>query len=259
MAEAGRTPGTLNVLRRCASPPGARQRSLVLALAAAVVLSACGGGDSELLQPLIDLSGPQYRGQEISPERIAELERALARYQDEIEETVRRQGELSVFYKSLGVAYLEEGMFGLAAETLMKAAAIDATNPVLFYFIGVASAQQALASIDDGVQAAHHAAAEQAYARAIDIDPTYVDALYALAVLYLYEMDRAPDAEGYIDRVLAAEPGNIDAMFVRAALMATTGRPERAIDQYQIIISSSSSEERRERARQNSNELEARR
>lgn len=247
-------------LKRCGRRSEAwRPLGRRLAAAATLLLAACGGGDSELLQPLIDLSGPQYRGQEITPERIAELEGALARYQDEIEETVRRQGELAVFYKSLGVAYLEEGMFGLAAETLMKAAAIDATNPVLLYLIGVASAQQALASIDDGLQAGYHGDAEQAYARAIDIDPTYVDALYALAVLLLYEMDRARDAESYIDRVLAAEPGNVDAMFVRAALMAATGRPERAIEQYQVIISTSSSEERRERARQNSIELEARR
>lgn len=232
----------------------------MLTVAASLAFTGCGGdGDSELPQPLIDLSSSQYRGQEINPARVAELEAALARYQNEIEETVRRQAELSVFYKSLGVAYLEEGMFGLAAETLMKATAIDATNPVLFYLIGVASAQQALASIDDGAQATHHADAEQAYARAIDIDPTYVDALYALSVLLLYELDRARDAESYIDRVLTSEPGNINAMFVRAALMAASGRPERAIEQYQVIISTSSSEERRERARQNSVELELRR
>ena len=113
--------------------------------------------------------------------------------------------------------------------------------------------------MDDGVQAGYHAAAEQAYQRAVDIDPKYADALYAIAVLLLYELDRARDAEGYVDRVLAAEPRNVDAMFVRAALMAATGRPERAIEQYQAIISTSTVEERRERARQNSVELEGRR
>ena len=44
-------------------------------------------------------------------------------------------------------------------------------------------------------------------------------------------------------------------MFVRAAVYVNTGRPERAIEQYDQIIDVSGSPERREQARQNRREL----
>jgi len=228
-------------------------------LGALLALAGCSRGDSVLLQPLIDLDTGRYRGQKISAARVAELADAIERYQADIEHIVRERGELSVFYKALAVAYLEQGMYGLAATTLMQAAAIDSENPVLFYLLGVASAQQGLASIDTSVHQQFNAAAERAYTRAIELDPTYVDALYGLAVLLLFELERPADAERYVDRVLQAEPTNVDAMFVRAAALAASGRPERAIEQYESIRATSTVEERRERARQNSEELQGRR
>jgi tetratricopeptide (TPR) repeat protein len=230
-----------------------------LLLGAVLVLASCGRGDPELLQPLIDLDATRYRGQEITAARVAELRAAIDRYQKDIERIVRERGELAVFHKALAVSYMDRGMYGLAALELTAATAIDAENPVLFYLLGVASAQQALASIDTPAHQELNAAAERSYQRAIDLDPTYVDALYGLAVLLLYELERPADAEPYVDRVLRAEPRNIDAMFVRAAALAASGRPERAIEQYQAIVAASTVEERREQARLNSRELESRR
>ena len=72
------------------------------------------------------------------------------------------------------------------------------------------------------------ASAQTAFLRALEFNPRYGRALYALSVLLVFEMDRPEDAGPYLTRLLEIEKQNVDAMFLLARVRYSEGRLEDA-------------------------------
>ena len=218
-------------------------------------ISGC-SRDSEFLNTMISLEDKQYRAERILPERIEKLKKEINRYEKEIKELAMMKRELGVLYKLLASNYLNEKMFSEAVSELEEAIAIDSENPILFYLRGVATARLAK-SIYNSDKKDIWEQAIWSYSRAIELDPSYVDALYGLSVLYVYELDRNREAELLLEKILQLERKNIDAMFVRALMFVNTERPERALEQYDQIIQLSSSQKHQDQALENKQLLES--
>ena len=97
--------------------------------------------------------------------------------------------------------------------------------------------------------------AEEYYLRAIELDNQFTESLYGLSVLYIFEMDRIPDAEPYLNRILEKETRHIEAMFLLARVYVYEGRIEEAVELYDRIISYGQSSEQRGRAEENKESL----
>ncbi len=203
------------------------------ALAAFVLsLAACSRGDDGWLKRLLNLET-----QKPDLDTIDGLKKAIEQNKAEVEKKIAANQNIGVYYKMLALKYMDDEMYGLALDALTEAIKIYPENPLLFYYAAVSSARMAKADVtDQKAMEAGLAAAEEYYKRAIFLDPTYVNALYGLAVLYAVELGRGEEAEPLLKQILDREPKNLDALFLLARTEYSLGRPEQAIDYYNKII-----------------------
>jgi tetratricopeptide (TPR) repeat protein len=196
-----------------------------------------------------------YEGQEPTEERIQELKDAIAEYQQQVERQVEAAGRIGIYYKMLANEYVDREMYGKALESLSEAIYYYPDNPVLHYLAGVSAAHLG-ASMPSAEQAEEYLMqAERSYRRALELDETYVDALYGLAILYAFELEQPGEALPLLERLLQYERRNVDAMFLLARVYAAVGRIEDAVEMYDRIIDTTQIPARKERARENKQQL----
>jgi tetratricopeptide (TPR) repeat protein len=212
-----------------------------------VLLTACGRRD-EYLDSLVEMEDRGYQGRQVSQERIEEIKEAIRDYRKEVARKVDATGQIGIYYKMLALEYMEAGMFQEAYEALQEAIAIHPENPILFYYSAVCAARMSKAQVEEDPRQRWLELSERLYRRAIDLDPGYADALYGLAILYVFELDRPEEAEVLLDRLLSIESENIDAMFLLARVYYRTGRLEMALELYRKIAARSKVESKREEA-----------
>ncbi|MFW5801864.1 MAG: tetratricopeptide repeat protein [Spirochaeta sp.] len=212
------------------------QNSLMLLLiGTAVVVSACESRDP-LVERVARLEESGFSGQEIEDARIQELESEVSTYRDIVDEKVQANGQLMIYYRMLGIRYLDRQMYGPAMEALENALEITPANAQLHSYYAVAAAQTAKAKYDPAEQQSLFDIAEAAYSRALELNPNLSQALYGFAVLLVFELDRPDDALPHLDRLLERQRKHIDGRFVRAYAHAALGNVQEAIADYDAII-----------------------
>jgi len=212
---------------------------------------SCSDRDGQILDRLFRTETGEYAGEEIDAERIKELEEHIKRYSDETEQLVKDTGKLGIYYKMLALDYMDEEMYGPAVEYFGKALEIYPNNHVLHYYMGLSQSQ--FAGAQEGEDKRIEMLNEAAYhhQRAVELKPDYFDALYALSVLYIFELDKPIAAEEYVQRALAIKPKNVNTLFLLARIRVIQGRFEEAVEVYDRIIEESESVEVRNRATEN--------
>ncbi len=224
---------------------------IVTLTAVLLLFSSCRRETDNLLEGLKFLTKPGYEGRELPKRTVEDLKEAIARYEREVDQQVEAYGNLGIYYKMLAIEYIESEMYGLAMESLEKAIKIYPENEILFYLGGMSTARMAKSEMDRTVQEELFNKAERYYLRALEIDHDYVDALYGLSVLYIFELDRTLEAEPLLETILEKESKNVDAMFLLARVYVYSGRIEEAVELYDTIIETTSSPEKKQRAREN--------
>ena len=147
-------------------------------------------------------------------------------------------------------------MYIEAYEAAKEALRYYPDNTGLYYTIGLGLSYQAKVDSVSGSAAEplmreRMASAEAAFLRALEFNPKYARALYALSVLYVFEMDRPEDAGPYLTRLLKIETQNVDAMFLLARVRYVEGRFEDAANLYDSILAVTKIEEKRKQAEEN--------
>jgi len=226
-------------------------RPLFIACAAALLAASLGGcrrPGAGWLEPLKALEP----GGAPTNAAIEDLKRGIDRYQAEVDRKLSAAQNLGVYWKMLALKYVDNGMFGLALDALDEAVAVYPENPILFQYMGVSAARAAKGLVADAAgQARLYARSEAAYRRAIFLDPTYVAALYGLAVLLALELGRPAEAEPLVAAVLEREPKNLDALFLLGRIAYAGGRYEDAVDCYDRILATRPPERLAAQAEQN--------
>lgn len=220
------------------------------------LLMSCGNREQTLFEEVLRISKPDYyEGRELEEADIEELKMKIKLYEEKVNEKVEAYGNLGVYYKMLAVRYIDAEMYELALESLEKAIRIYPENSILFYLSGVCCGRTAKAKIEEEGKQELLKTAEKYYQRALELDPNYVDALYGLSILYVFEMDRPYDAEPLLDTILQKQPYNTDAMFLLARVYVSTGRIDQAVELYDEIIEETDSRERKQSAQENKQKL----
>ncbi|HDQ14743.1 MAG TPA: hypothetical protein ENN41_08010 [Sediminispirochaeta sp.] len=202
-------------------------------------------------QRLLDTETAAYADEEVDAQRVKELERHIKKFSDEAEETVKMTGELGIYYRMVALEYMDQEMFGPALDYLFKALEVYPNNHILHYYTGLSLSQYSGAAENAGEREARLREAAYHYQRAVELRSSYFEAHYALAVLYIYELDRLRDAEEHILRALDLRSGDTKSLFLLAHIRVVQRRIEEAVEVYERIIDESSSEEARRRAREN--------
>jgi tetratricopeptide (TPR) repeat protein len=218
-------------------------------------LTGCAPKSNVYRESLEEMERGSSEGQELSRERVAEIEEGIRKYRREVERKVKAADQLGTYYKMLAVQYLRARMYGKAYESLELALELHPENQILFHLCALSAAHIAKSKADEPEKNRWLATAETFYLRALELDPLYADALYGYAVLLIFELDRPREAETYLDTLLARESSNVDAMFLKARILYTDGRLEEAVEIYDRIAGTTSVRVKKERALANKQKI----
>lgn len=221
-----------------------------------LLLAGCQDGENRFLDELTRMEeGSAYGEGAPSEERIQELRGQIEEYRGIVEEKVEAAGQLGTYHKMLGVAYMDQRMYGLALEQFEAAISIQPENPILFYYAGVSAARMAKSTVDDQEEAELYTDAEEYYLRSVELDPGYHRANYALGVLYVFELDRPVEARPYLERIIEDQQQNTRARMVLARSYAVTGEVERATEIYDEVVEVATDQDLRDAALRNRDAL----
>ncbi len=240
-------------IRRCAGAAGWAARAALLALAT-LFLAACARDRAAYLEPLKRMEPGE--GKNVSDRQITELKAAIRRYQAEVDRKVRATQQLGIYYRMLAVRYIDLQMYQPAYEALEQARAIYPENAVLFYYSAVSGARLGQAQSEPARRGEWLARSERLYRRAIALDPDYPSALYGLAVLYVFELDRAQEAVGLLEHLLEKQKNNTDALFLLGNVYYRLGRPEKALELYNLLLRIELPADKRQEAQANKRRIE---
>ena len=207
---------------------------------------SCSRKESTLLK---DLEKTENISGKSSRERIASIKKGLDRYQKEAERTVKASAEIGIYYRMLGLEYMRLKMYAEALESFKKAIHYYPENPVLFYYAGVCAGKTAQSKIKKDEKMKLFTEAAAYYKRAAAINTDYTAALFAQAVLDVFEFSRPYDAVPLLERIIKKEPSNTNALFLLARADVMLGKNRDAVDLYNKIVDGSGSEKAKNDAR----------
>ena len=234
-----------------------RMRSVIKIL---IILVCCAGFldcDNErdwIVNELKRLELTDYEDRDLDKKTEQELLRGIRFLEGEVKRTVDAGTHLGTYYKLVAIEYRKREMYGLAAEYFERALTVSPRNAYLAYWTGVCYAQIARAiqieSREDTLETAR-----SYYEYAVEVNPKYTEALYALAVLLVFEYDELSSAKPLLERILLVESLDFRAMFLLARIHVVEGQISEAVDLYERIIDDSTDELMVSEARGNRNEL----
>jgi len=187
------------------------------------------------------------------PETIEGLRQAITLYENQIERNVREGAQTGVYWKILGTRLADRGMHNDALSAFERAIYFNTEDPSLYYLTGVSAGFVAKSKIGFSPRESEHyfKLAENAHLRALELEITYTRPMYALAILYAFELDRPQDAIIQLERYMQILPSDISAMFVLARAYFMIENNSRAIELYDRIISRTRNQEERQEASAN--------
>jgi len=126
----------------------------------------------------------------------------------------------------------------------------------VYYFAGVAAARTGRAHMLSGEEDRYLVLAERFFSEAIRLRENYQDAIFAMAVLLAFDLNRPEEALEYSRKLSEIETGDPAVKFLHANILVRNGLFREAIAVYDDLARNAPSSEQRTRARQNRDELE---
>jgi tetratricopeptide (TPR) repeat protein len=216
-----------------------------------MIITSCGVSNKTILRYQKLEEGVQ------NPTTVEELKEAIEKYSERAADIQLANGQVGIWYKILGTRYLDNKMYGEALKAFQSALQYYPDNQNLYYYVGICAGYMSHTALDYNATGNmeqkynYLKLAETAYLRAIEIEPRYSRALYALSVLYVYELDEPAKAIPYLERVLDIEKKHTDAMFVLARAYYSTYEFDKAVEMYDKIISVTTSDKKKADAEAN--------
>lgn len=223
-----------------------RNAGFVMTLAAGLLVLSC--ERPAFIEQIKDLAELGEGAEPLSEQEIA---KEIARYQKVVNEKVAAAQQLGYYHKLLGLSYFQKGMYARAIDEFRLALSDSPRSPGLYFQIGAASAFIAKGATgpEAGWEAGREealAAAERNFRKALEIEPNYGNALYSLAVLLVFDLDRPSEAAALLDRYLQKSLDAVqrtNAQMVLARVRYVAGEYEAAMALYDDIISRADSPE----------------
>ncbi len=208
---------------------------LLVLISILALFFSCDKTRTKILERILPTESGDYENEEISRKRIKELEDSIAKYSKDVERVVSANAEIGVYYRMLALEYFDFKMYKHALENLEKSMEYYPTNPVLFYYSGLSKANIARSEIDEAKSLLMLREAETYYTRAIKLRKNYSDAMYALAILYMFDLYSLDDARPLLEKLISIDPQNWEALSLYARYNVEIGDFDTAIEIYNEI------------------------
>ena len=184
------------------------------------------------------------------PEEIRAIKKELNRWEDELNDAITAGRNTGRYYKTLGLKFLDYKMYGPARESFSRALEFSPESGRLYYYRGVALSRLALTRQDPAIRQEELTLVEKDYLRSISVEPKFATPYYSIAVLYIYELNRAFEAAPYLEKYLSIERSDSKGHLLYAQLLEDMGQLEKALDHYNKVLTLSGSQEEKDRARE---------
>ena len=196
-----------------------------------------------------------------NPTTKEEYEEAIKKYEKRALDLSTAEAQTGIWYKILGTRYLDQQLYGKAFENFQKALAYYPDNANLYYYVGICAGYLANASLDFEAKGSASESfqkkqnylrlAENAYLQALSINPKYYRSMYAIGVLYAFELNEPEKAIPHLERFLATQTKDINGMFVLARAYYMDYQFDKAVALYDRIIELKPNEEKVREAQAN--------
>ncbi len=242
-----------SISRRCNLIPKA-----LICLSILSLLTGCNADKSGLLQRMFDMEERSKVG--ATPRTEEDLKKGIDRYYAVVQKTVEANAKVGTYWRILASVYMEKLMFGEAYDAALKALHYYPENSSLYYIAGMSAAylsRVASAQINGG-SASREAwlkTSEASYLTALKLNDTGTNSMYGLAILYVFEFEQPAQAIPYLERFLAINTKNSDAMFLYARTLYSVERFQDAVDAYDRIIKVDPSKAKRDQAQANKKKI----
>lgn len=177
-----------------------------------------------------------------TPTGIEDLRKAIALYEEKIEEHVKDAEKRASYWKILANRLYDKGLHSDALDALQEAIVYMPEDTALYYMQGVSASIMAKSVSASSQQAEYYALAEASFLRSIALNSKYLRPRYSLGVLYTFDLNRPTDAIPHLELYLEQSPNStpmatdINAMFVLARAYYMAGDNQRAVEWYDHII-----------------------
>ncbi|MCF6335457.1 MAG: hypothetical protein L3J12_06925 [Spirochaetales bacterium] len=208
---------------------------ILLVLISLALLSSCSDTEKKTLKRILGTEKSDYENEEVSRERIKELEKGIAEYSRDVDRVVKGNAEIGVYYRMIALEYIDLAMYQLALTNLEKSMDFYPGNPVLSYLAGVSMANIARAEADDGKRFVLFRKSEEYYLAAVRLRSNYSNALYALSVLYMFDLESPEKAAPLLEKILLKNPKDWDAKSLYARYKVVSGDIDSAVSLYDEI------------------------
>ena len=167
--------------------------------------------------------------------RIAELKADIRGVEKQVEKTIEAVRDKGTYWRLLAMKYMDYQMWGEAIAAFDEAVALYPEHASLIYNRALTAGQMALSSDTPGMRASYLARSEYGYRRALTLDPRYTPAMYALAALLVFELDRSFEAGPLLEEFLKIERSDVNARLLLARVYLEAGMIGDALDLYDEI------------------------
>ena len=225
----------------------------------ALLLSSCNEYRKKLLdktfERILKTETGDYENEKISKERIKELEEGIREYYNDVDRVVTANAEIGIYYRMLALEYIDLEMYHYALDNFEKALEFYPTHSVLSFYAGLSKANIARAEVEESKRLRLLYEAENYYITAIRIRKGYANAIYALSVLYMFDLNRPGAAGPLLEEILLRDPKNWEAKILYARFKVVSGDVDAAIELYDEISEDAWDDEMKEQAGQNRDSL----
>lgn len=201
-----------------------------------------------------------------NPTTKEELLEAIKKYDKRAIDLVTSQAQTGIWYKILGTRYLDEQMYYEAYAAFDKARLSYPSNANIYYWMGVCAGFMSNSVLEYDINGRldsekrtqkqnYLRLSEQAYIRALELNPKYYRAMYGIGVLYVFQLKEHEKAIPYLEKFLESQTKDTNGMFVLANAYAVTGQLDKAISLYDKIIKINPNKEKTSEAVSNKNKV----
>lgn len=208
-------------------------KKLLLILSMFFILSSCTSKKTK------ELANQVYETEEDrvnSDKRIRELTRDIKKVEKDLDELLDLYQKNGNFHRAMGIKMIHYKMFYKAYEHFNKALEFFPNSEMIHYYRGLSAAQYAKSQDQDHIYREYIDRARISYEYSLELNPRFPKGLYALSIIYVYEIDRPDDAKPLLDRLLEISTREFDAMLLRSLLFERDGELNRAIDLYDKVL-----------------------
>lgn len=224
-----------------------RTTLVVISLSSLFALSSCKPmRNDDLAKRVYEM---EQTGIAEEPEKIKEIRKDINRWEDELNDAITAGKNTARYYRTLGLKFMDYDMFGPAIDSFSRGLEITSADARMYYYRAVAVSKLAVSRASAEQTMEEIKQAEEDYKRAISLEPRYMPPYYSIAILYIYELERPFEAESYLQQYLKIERSDGRALLLYGQLLEQMGMSEKAMDQYNTLLSISGFNAEKEQAR----------